>query len=310
MANLNLTEQINEVIYNVVSSYCDLQLIDSSLNIKTRELEDLQANLETARLKLEKGLIPEMDILQMELQGSSVLTEIESLKKDQKNQLARFYSVLGTQTMEIKIAADNSFLNQTKECKDIIDRLNQINPAELNIPQIKIRHIQTELAERRLNEAKVKNLPIFVPSFNVRNEQKTREESVMLAVKFPLYDKGIKKEEIKLASNELVKQGIERDNLVKNTRVEITTSLDEIKDKERRIGTMQKEIGLAEKIYEIARIRHSRGLIPAKDLLDYQRDVFNKQKTIFELQIGILLDYVKLLKITGELYHAYQKNIL
>lgn len=239
--------------------------------------------------------------MQMELRGSSVLTEFESLKKDKKAKLARFYSLLGTETVGIE--QDNGFLD--------IKGLQSFFPLSreeylVNIPQLKIKHIQIELAKRRLKEAETRNYPLIVPSFNLRKEGETTEKSIMASLKFPLYDKGIKKEEIKLASNELLKQGIELDKLIKDTRIEITTTIDEIKDKERRISVLEKEISLAEKIYEIAKIRHSRGLIPAKDLLDYQSDVFQKQKTVFEEQINIFLDYVRLLKITGELYHAYQ----
>jgi outer membrane protein TolC len=76
-----------------------------------------------------------------------------------------------------------------------------------------------------------------------------------------------------------------------------------------RLEVYQKDISLSEKLYEIARVKYERGLISAKDLLEYQRDVFHKQKSIFELQTDLFLEYVKLLKITGKLYHAYQKDI-
>lgn len=305
IANLNLTERINEIIYNVVNSYCDLQRIDSSINIKQKELDDLQANLEIAKLKLEKGLISGMDVLQMELRCSSVLTQLESLKKDKKAKLAKFYQLLGTETT-IGVELDNRFLDIKR-----LQTFFHFSKEEhlVNIPQIKIKYIQIELAKRKLKEAEAKSYPLLIPSFNIRKQGKTIEKSVMASLRFPLYDKGIKKEEIKLALNELAKQRIELDKLIKDIVIEITTIVDEIKDKERRISVLEKEIELAKKIYEIAKIRHERGFIPAKDLLDYQSDVFQKQKTVFEEQINMFLDYVKLFKITGELYHAYQKNI-
>lgn len=311
IANLSLTERIDEIIYSVINSYCDLQRIDSSLNIKQKEFEDLQANLEIARLKLEKGLIPEMDIFQMELQISSVLAEMESLKKDKKAQVFRFYSLLGTETVRIEQGSD-SFLDikRLHECSSVLK--GEANQPDLlkSIPQIKTKHIEIELAKRRLKEAETRNYPVLIPSFNVKKEGETTEKSVMASIKCPLYDKGVRKEDIKLALNELAKQEIEMDKLIKDTSIEITTTMDEIKDKEQRIGVLEKEIGLAEKIYEIGKIRHGRGLIPAKDLLEYQRDVFNKQKTILEKQIDMFLDHIKLLKTTGELYHAYQEGIL
>lgn len=181
------------------------------------------------------------------------------------------------------------------------------SPAALaNIPQIKIKHIEIELAGRRMKEAEVKNHPVLLPSFNVRREGEIIEKSVMASIKFSLYDKGIRKEDVKIASNELARQRIELDSMIKDIRIDLTTTMDEIKDKERRIKVLEKEISLAEKIYEIARIRHGLGLIPAKDLLDYQRDVFQKQNAILEEQIDMFLDYVKLLKTRGELCHVYQ----
>jgi outer membrane protein TolC len=67
IANLNQEEKINGIIYKVINAYSGLKRFDSNLAIKQKELEDLQNNLEISKFKLEKGLIPEMDILQTEL---------------------------------------------------------------------------------------------------------------------------------------------------------------------------------------------------------------------------------------------------
>ncbi len=99
ITRLNLEERINELIYEVVTSYSELQKLILTMQVKERELGDLKDNLEIAKLQFEKGIIPEIDILQIDLQRSIVETEIEQLKKEQKSGLARFYHLVGSNTI-------------------------------------------------------------------------------------------------------------------------------------------------------------------------------------------------------------------
>ncbi|MFH1860315.1 MAG: TolC family protein [bacterium] len=339
-AKLNLQERINETISEVINSYTQLQRLDFTLVIRHKELEDLQGNIEISRLKLEKGLIPEMDIFQMELQGSSVLSEMETIKKDKRGQMARFLQILGEDVLtqrrgELQPTVEDlltrrrgergeiqSTVEDVQDSRELLDRIKVLKgfvgscpqlsgtQSVMSIPQVKIKYIQLELSKRRLQEAVSKNAPVLTPAFTVNRSGNTTNEEFRASVKFPLYDKGIKKEEVKLAQASLSQSEIELKNLIINTQIDIAATLDEIKDTERRIGVIDKEIGLSEKIYGIAMIKHSRGLISAKDMLEYQSDVFCKRKSIFDEQTELFLDYVKLLKATGELYRVYQENIL
>ncbi len=311
-AKLNLQERISEIIFDVINLYTQLQRLDFTLSIKTKELENLQGNIEISRIKLEKGLIPEMDIFQMELQTSSVLSEMETIKKDKRGQIARFLQILGIQsTIEDMQNSQEDFLNKIKVLKRLVEPYSQPlgTRSVMSIPQVKIKYIQIELSKRRLQEAVSRNAPVLIPAVTVNRSGNTTQEEFRASVKFPLYNKGIKKEETKIAQASLSQTELELKSLLINTQIDIATTLDEIKDTERRIEVLDKDIDLSEKIYEIAMIKYQRGLISAKDLLQYQADVFRKRKSIFEEQTELFLDYVKLLKITGELYHAYQKDI-
>ncbi|MDI6782426.1 MAG: TolC family protein, partial [bacterium] len=239
-----------------------LQRLNSTFIIKAKEFEDLQDNIEISKLKLEKGLIPEMDIFQMELQASSVLSEMETLKKERRNQMARFAQVLGTQTgIEDMQNSQEDFLEWSKVLKGYVGHYQQPidNPLtpffKGEFPQVKIKYIQIEIAERRLKEAEAKNTPVLIPAFTVNRLKNTTQEEFKASVKFTLYDKGVKKEEIKLAQASLSQAKIELNNLLINTRIDITSTLDEIKDTERRMEVLNKDIGISEKIYEIAKIK-------------------------------------------------------
>jgi hypothetical protein len=143
-ARLNLQERINEIISEVINAYTQLQRLNSTFIIKTKELEDLQSNIEISKLKLEKGLIPEMDIFQMELQASSVLSEIETLKKEKRNQMARFAQMLGTQTtIEEMQNSQEGFLDQLKVLKKYVESYPQLSGTQnvISIPQVKTKYI-------------------------------------------------------------------------------------------------------------------------------------------------------------------------
>ncbi len=315
ITRLNLEERINELIYEVVTSYSELQKLILTMQVKERELGDLKDNLEIAKLQFEKGIIPEIDILQIDLQRSIVETEIEQLKKEQKSGLARFYHLVGSNTIsfdqnqqELSIGR-LSYDGSIKSLREKIGRPAQIPSLLKNTPQVRIKEIEIEQAKRRVKGAESLNLPVFIPSFTINNERDFREEIIKLSVSFPFYDGGVKKEEIKSAKILLQQQEITLTNLFSNAKIELTTALDELTNKEKRLLVQEKNVEIASQIYEIARIRHQRGLISSKDLLDHQMELFGQQKILSEQQIDLYLNYVLILKLTGVIYHAYQEGI-
>jgi len=327
IAHLNQEEKINGIIYKVIHAYSGLKKLDSQLVIKQKELEDLQNNLEISKFKLEKGLIPEMDIFQMELQISSVLIEIEGLKKEKRKGLEEFYYILGTQTLQKQqVDGDkgNDLQDKIKGLKEwisnyfrfsifdfrFVDKQIQTWVENSQIPTIKKQQVELELAKRKLKDAQTKNIPTIIPSFTVNKDKGQKEEAFRVAVNLPVYDKGIKKEEIKSAQASLSQAEIELTNLKWNLQIEIKGLCDEIENMERRIEIEEKNLKLAEEIYEIAKIKHQRGLISAKDLLEYQMQLFQKQKHLFEEQIEIFLKIIEILKTVGGLSHAFMEKII
>ncbi|MEK9148545.1 MAG: TolC family protein, partial [Candidatus Desantisbacteria bacterium] len=201
LAKLTLRDRIEETIFQVIESYCELQNLEVSSRIKEKELKDLQDNLETSKLKAGKGIIPEMDIIQIELQVSSVLNEIETLKKDEGIKLARFSQQIGTQAIKVKEILKDEIEKAMTYPFDLED-LNKLQ-------QIKRKRIEIEQAEIGLNEARSKNALLFIPSYSIGGEKKQREEKFGISLSLVLYDKGIKKEEIRLAEANLSQAEIE-----------------------------------------------------------------------------------------------------
>ncbi|MDI6703594.1 MAG: TolC family protein [bacterium] len=309
LAKLNREGRINEIIYEVIEAYSELLSLLEDLKIKEKELKDLQDSLEISKLKVDKGIIAAMDIIQIELQISGVLQEIETKKKERMAKLARFSKLLGKEGLEIK---DEERLVEIKE-----DRLERVKAFALSnledlkgLPQIRRKQIEMERAQRALCKARSKNLPLLIPSYTISKEKGKREERVGLSLAFTLYDKGIKREEIELAKANLSQVEIELKDLIASIKIELAESLDNINNRKMRLEVYQKDISLSEKLYEIAKVKYERGLISSKDLLEYQKDLFTKESNLFSAKIELFLEYIKLLKLTGRLYNAYQEDII
>ncbi|MDI6752168.1 MAG: TolC family protein [bacterium] len=309
LAKLNREDRINEIIYQVIESYSELLTLLVNSKIKEKELKDLQDSLEISKLKVDKGIIAAMDIIQIELHISGVLQEIETKKKERRAKFARLSKLLGEEGLEIK---DEERLVEIKE-----DRLERVKAFALfnledlkGLSQIRRKQIEIEQAQRALCEARSKNLPLLIPSYTISKEKEKREERVGLSLAFTLYDKGIKREEIELAKANLSQVEIGLKGLIASIKIELAESLDNIDNRKMRLEVYQKDIFLSEKLYEIARVKYERGLISSKDLLEYQKDLFTKESNLFSEKIELFLEYIKLLKITGRLYSAYQEEVI
>ncbi len=315
MARLSLEIRTDDLIYNIISSYLEIQRIFLSFIIKEKEIFDLKENLEIARLKANKGIIPEIDVMQLELQESLLKTERAQLENEKKGMLLRFYELLGTESRDSGFGNRESGI-EGKDWKKGVERLKESAKDKQmllsSLPERgenRIKKIEIELAKRDIKEASTRNMPVIIPEWTINKEKEMTEKKLGISIKFSLYDQGIKKENVKIAEASLQQKEIELQNHLLKSKIELTTILDDIANKEKRLVVQEMEITLASKIYEIARIKHQRGLISSKDLIEYQGDVFNKKKALFETEIDLYLDYIKILNLTGGLYNAYKENL-
>lgn len=320
---LRLEERINEIIFQVSTSYVELQMSNLSILLKNNELKDLKDTLEITNLKFKKGIIPEIDILQMELQTSSLETEIGILKNQRNEKISRFCHLcmgeinpLGIWSKEFDSLGEGWLAKEkTQDCyrekiESLKSRVDTTDLSEIkHSPEVKIKYLEIEGAKRKINETMDLNAPFVTPFFRIKHSDDVRSEEIGLSVKFSIFDKGVKAEEIKLVCATLVQQEIELKNLLIENQIGLTTTLDNILDKEKRIDVQKKNLNLAGQIYEIAKIKHARGLISAKDLLDDHGQVFSKQKELLQLEIDLYLDYINIFKLTSQLYDAYQENL-
>ncbi|MEW6102443.1 MAG: TolC family protein [bacterium] len=300
LSEISLNKKIEETIYNVISSYCELQRLSSSIIVKENEFNDLMGTLEIAKAKLEKGIIPELDLFQISLQLKSSEIELSGLRREREEKEIRFLQLLGIKELGERIEKEN--------WEKRIERLKGLKIMEDNL-EIKIKEIEIERLKRGLKEAKSKNSPIFIPSWTIIKEKERKEEKIGLSLKFYLYDKGIKKEEIKIQEASLKQEEISLQSLVSDIKIEISERENGIKDKEKRILVLKENIQLAEKIYEITKIKQERGLIFSKEMLEAEQDVTKQKNELINQEIGLFLDYIELKKLKGGLYNAYQENL-
>ncbi|MEW6007772.1 MAG: TolC family protein [bacterium] len=160
LSEISLNKKIEDLIYNVISSYCELQRLSSSIMVKENEFNDLKDTLEIAKAKLEKGIIPELDVFQISVSLKTCEIELSSLRREREEKWVRFLYLLGTSSarLEIKDCNWNERIKRLKELK--------IERRENNL-ELKIKNIEIERAKRALKEARAENAPIFVPSYTI-----------------------------------------------------------------------------------------------------------------------------------------------
>lgn len=310
VASLQLEDKINDVIYRVIDSFFGLQKINLTISLKSEKLKALEKDYIFARFKFEKGIIPEIDLLEIELRKVPLQVEIEQLKREREEKLTEFYNLIGRRIQGLEIEVSE------KELQEGIERLKgRIKATELlskikDVPSVKIKHIEIESAKRRLKDTQSKDPPILIPSLTLSKEKDKEDFTIRLSLRVPLYDGGIKKEEVRMAQYELSKSEIGLRILLIELQARLKRLLNSIDDREKRMEIAHKNIDLAKRTYEIARIKYERGRISAKEFLDYKMRLFTEQKRFFEEQLDLYLDYIKLFKITGELYEVYKENII
>lgn len=304
ISKINFEKTREDMLYDVICSYCEILKLGFSISLKENELRNLQDTLEIANLKLEKGMAAELDVLQISLQLKETELELARQREEKRGKEVRFFNLLGIEpkTFQGRGCVEDINIEKLKERIDKDVKLDQI-------PEIRIKNVEIEKLKRAIAKAKAKNLPLIIPSWTITKEEKKKEEKIGISISFTLYDKGIKKEDVKNASLSLLEKEISLKSLISNIMIEIKETLQQIEDKERKQKVLRENISLQEKIGEISKIKYERGLISAKGLLDVNRDLAKQKDELASQDIELFLLYINFLKLKGGLFNAYKENI-
>ncbi|MBQ7753436.1 MAG: TolC family protein [Treponema sp.] len=300
---LSYEDTKRSVELNVRKSFYNILYQKENLAAQERSLETAQQTYDSNLAKYNRGQLSELDLLNSQYNVESKKPTITSLKNTYTNDIASFKRVLGIGlSINIELEGDlDDVVQKVKLSEEIlhgdIDALPSVKSAQNSVDSAKAKLLSTRFsaygpsltASYTYGKTKVKNV-----------DDLSTTNSLSLGVKIPLdgylpWSTGALSVASQKESLEELK--LQLDDEKTSAAINVRNSYNTILQAQSQLETLEKNVSLMQRSYEMTRIAYNNG---SKDLLTLQKaeDNLLTAKTSLQLQEFTLISNVLTLEST------------
>jgi outer membrane protein len=287
-----LADQMN-LVYNVTENFYSVYQLTRRLEIVREQVAQNEESYTTAKGKYEAGLIPEVDVLQSDVDLASSRNDYLSTEREHKRAKNSFRLLLGIPTEE-----DLSVAGEVLYAPVIIDSAVAVESALRNRTEVLSAQRRILLAEGSIGTAKSRNdfrLDVTARYGLDRNDTLfqnvfhdfNRSRSASLTLSVPLFDWGSNGLGVEAAEVQYKNAILAAEYTLQEVRQDVIDLLNRIEVAGSRIRVLEKSVAVAQKGYDISLQRFRNGAITRNDLtLAQQRLTLAKTNSL-----NALIDY-------------------
>jgi len=285
---INYELQRREVIYSITQTFFGLVSAEGALDIAMQDLELGRSSEELAARKLKAGLIPEVELLQIQVdlarrEGSYLQTKgaLETAHERLKLTLGIPLEQLVTVHYSTEYQAQKSV-----PAIDIsADRL-EIQREQLNLDQLDLRTQANILSERmRASLQAYYELDIRRENFEDLDEAGDRNLGVILHLELPIFGFGSTRGKVETLKAEQNRARVNIKARTAELTADLRQALRNVETSKYRIRISTAAVELSEKSLSITEERFNSGLISSRDLLDNQLELTRARREALNARI-------------------------
>jgi outer membrane protein TolC len=286
-----------DLVYRVTESFYTLFQQVQRLEITKEQVKQNEESFRTAQSKFTGGLIPEVDVLQSDVDLASSRNDSLTGERELARAKNDFRLLLGIPSEEdVEVIAELSYTpvvidNQKAIASALENRSDAVN-AERDI----------HLKELGVSSAKAQNNFRFDISarygvnktdtlFKNIFQDFNRSRSASLTFSIPIFDWGSRGMNVEAAEIEYHNATTQRDYVRQQVRQETSDLLNRIAVAQSRIDVLQKSVTVAQQSYDISLQRFRNGTINRNDLAQAQQRLtaakINSLNALIDYQLGI-----------------------
>jgi outer membrane protein TolC len=325
LSNKQLKREELNLIYDISQAFFTLLSYHEQLNIAQLSLDRQKEAFDIAQSKFKAGLIREVESLQMEVDLSEAMNNLDIAKVNYSSQMDLFKERLGINLVDsVSIKSDLSYsLVQVDPEKAV--RLALENRLELKENEIQIELAKLEVKRRKaagringdinvnynfigVDKSNTSIVPIGTSFEYTWNNLMSRPGSfgVGLTVNIPIISWGENRARVNAAKASLEQNKIQLDAEKVTIERDIRTTVSQLQSSLRRLQLLEKNVVVAEKSFEISRQRYANGDIDSQAMA-LERERMNNA---YQTRLSSFINYRLLLSdLMRKTFFDFEKNI-
>jgi len=306
LVELNTFKTIEDLVYNVAQVYMQVQQLEQQGTILEANLERLDQLLAIARIQFEEGLIKKIDVDQLSVNRTNLVTEQTNLQLN----ISQLYRVL---KLYMNFPQDEDL--------DLISFIEEETPVEL-AQELNLRaNTNLRLLEKQLslNELELKSTRAgYLPTLSAfgqygwqgqtdglfDSEQELQgfsSGSWGLSLNIPIFDGG--QRSAQMQSIRVRRAQLEQDKsyLTQATKMEFANANEGLLQNRRVLEAQEANMVLAGELYDVSQLSYKEGVAPLTELLNAETSLKEAQTQYLTALFQLKLSELDHLKTSGQL---------
>ena len=309
LARAKLIKKEQDILYSAIDAFTGLILAREKLNINRRNLNLLIRQVETDKVRLDRGQITITDLSQSESSLAGAQAQFTQSSSDLLISKLNYENIIGKIDDPSKLKkSSNSIVGIPNTLSKAISLSKQNNPdikiAELELIQSKK---DIEISEADLKPTASLSLERSY-NYDLSTTYDEREKDVLKAtVSWPFYSGGKKRSKIKKNSNLTYRKRLLLEDVIKTNETNVSSAWSSLEASKGFLNSVRAQVRAAKIANEGIAAEYERGSRTTLDVIQSNSLLLSAQISLANSERNYLLSQYNLLKAAGLLNKEYLK---
>ena len=309
LAKAKLVKKEQDILYNAIDAYTGLILAREKLNINRRNLNLLIRQVETDKVRLDRGQITITDLSQSESSLAEAQAQFTQSTSDLLISKLNYENIIG------KVNDPSKLKKSLNSIVGIPGSLSKaISLSKENNPDIKIAELELTQSEKDIEISDADLKPTATLSlersynYDLSSTYDEREKDVLKAtVSWPFYSGGKKRSKINKSSNITLRKRLLLEDAIKTNETNVSSAWSSLEASKGFLNSVRAQVRAAKIANEGISAEYERGSRTTLDVIQSNSLLLSAQISLANSERNYLLSQYSLLKAAGLLNKEYLK---
>ena len=309
LAKAKLVKKEQDILYSAIDAYTGLILAREKLNINRRNLNLLIRQVETDKVRLDRGQITITDLSQSESSLAEAQAQFTQSTSDLLISKLNYENIIG------KVDDPSKLKKSLNSIVGIPGSLSKaISLSKENNPDIKIAELELIQSEKDIEISEADLKPTATLSlersynYDLSSTYDEREKDVLKAtVSWPFYSGGKKRSKINKSSNITSRKKLLLEDAIKTNETNVSSAWSSLEASKGFLNSVRAQVRAAKIANEGISAEYERGSRTTLDVIQSNSLLLSAQISLANSERNYLLSQYSLLKAAGLLNKEYLK---
>ena len=307
LAKARLVKKEQDILYSAIDAFTGLILAREKLNINRRNLNLLIRQVETDKVRLDRGQITITDLSQSESSLAGAQAQFTQSKSDLLISKLNYENIIGNIDDPSKLKRSSNSIVKIPE-----NLSKAVSLSKENNPDIKIAELELIQSEKDIEISKSDLSPTASLSlersynYDLSTTYDEREKDVLKAtVNWPFYSGGKKRSKIKKDSNLNYRKRLLLEDTIKTNETNVASAWSSLEASKGFLNSVRAQVRAANIAFEGISAEYERGSRTTLDVIQSNSLLLSAQISLANSERNYLLSQYSLLKAAGLLNKEY-----